>query len=216
MTLSVIGAGFGRTGTNSIKKALECLGLGPCHHMEEVFANSSQLPHWQLAADGQHVNWEEAFAGYNSTIDWPSAHYWRELAEFYPDAKILLSVRPFDRWWGSFSGTIKQILENKDTISDEYTRAVANMAHRIIAEQTFSGLMSDKNVVLSAYQKRIEDVKQTVKTDRLLIFDVSEGWAPLCAFLNLPEPQIDFPRSNSTADFRESFDNDSHPDDRDK
>ncbi len=214
MTLSVIGAGFGRTGTNSIKKALEQLGLGPCHHMEEVFENRAQLPHWQLAADGQTVNWEEVFEGYHSTIDWPSAHYWRELAAYYPEAKVLLSVRPFERWWSSFTGTIKQVLENKDTITDEHTRAVASMAYTIIAEDTFSGMMSDKDTAYLAYQKRIDDVKQAISADRLLIFDVSEGWGPLCAFLNLPEPQVDFPRSNSTVDFNESFESDS--DDRGK
>jgi hypothetical protein len=214
MALSVIGAGFGRTGTNSIKKALEQLGLGPCHHMEEVFGNPSQLQYWQLAANGQTVNWEDVFEGYHSTIDWPSAHYWRELADYYPEAKVLLSVRPFERWWSSFSGTIKQVLENKNTITDEHTRAVANMAYTIIAEGTFSGLMSDKDAAYLAYQKRINDVKQTVSADRLLVFDVSEGWSPLCDFLNMVEPQTDFPRSNSTADFNESFD--SGPDDGEK
>jgi hypothetical protein len=209
MTLSVIGAGFGRTGTNSIKKALEQLGLGPCHHMEEVFGNPSQLPHWELAANGQTVKWERVFEGYHSAIDWPSAHYWRELADYYPEAKVLLSVRPFERWWSSFTGTIMQVLEDRDAIADAHTRAVATMAYKIIAEDTFSGLMSDKATAQIAYEKRIDDVKQTIRADRLLIFDVSEGWSPLCSFFNLPEPQMEFPRSNSTADFKESFDRDS-------
>jgi hypothetical protein len=206
MTLSVIGAGFGRTGTNSIKKALEHLGVGPCHHMEEVFANPSQLPYWQLAANGESVDWDNVFEDYNSVIDWPSAHYWRELADFYPDSKILLSVRPFESWWGSFSGTIKQILENRDDIADEYPRSVADMAYKIIAEQTFSERMSDKSVVLSAFDQRLEEVKNTIRADRLLVFDVADGWTPLCDFLNLPIPSLDFPRSNSTNEFKESFD----------
>jgi hypothetical protein len=205
MPLSVIGAGFGRTGTMSIKMALEQLGLGPCHHMEEVFANPAQLPHWLAAADGQKVDWDEVFIGYNSTIDWPSAHYWRDLANVYPDSKILLSVRSTNRWWESFSGTIKTILQNKDSIPDEHPRSVINMAYKIIVEQTFGGALNDKAVVLSEYQKRIDDVKQAIPADRLLIFDVTEGWAPLCEFLNLPIPDGDFPRSNSRDEFWEVF-----------
>jgi len=205
MALSVIGAGFGRTGTMSIKMALEQLGLGPCHHMEEVFADPAQLPNWLAAANGQQVDWDDVFIGYNSTVDWPSAHYWRDLADVYPKSKILLSVRSADRWWESFSGTIKKILEIRNTIPDEYPRSVIDMAYKIIAEQTFGGAMNDKAVVLSEYQKRIDDVKQAIPADRLLIFDVTEGWAPLCEFLNLPIPDGDFPRSNSRNEFWEVF-----------
>ena len=104
----------------------------PCHHMEDVFANPAQLPNWQAAADGQQVDWDEVFAGYNTAVDWPTAHYWRELAAFYPDAEILLSVRPAGRWWESFSGTIKKILEIRSTIPDAYPRSVTDMANKII------------------------------------------------------------------------------------
>ena len=212
MSLSVIGAGFGRTATMSIKMALDQLGLGPCHHMEEVFANPGQLPNWQAAADGQQVDWDDVFAGYNSVVDWPGAHYWRELAEIYPDSRVLLSVRPVDRWWASFSSTIKKILEMGDTIPEEYPRSVVNMAYKIVAEQTFGGAMDDKSVVLSAYQKRIDDVKQAIPAERLLIFDVTEGWAPLCKFLDLAVPDGDFPRSNSKEEFWEAFGGGSSPD----
>ena len=212
MALSVIGAGFGRTGTMSIKMALEHLGLGPCHHMEEVFGNPAQLPNWLAAAKGQQVDWDDVFTGYGSAVDWPSAHYWRELAEVYPNSKILLSVRPAERWWDSFSGTIKKILEIRDTIPEEYPRSVANMGYKIIAEQTFSNAMDDKAKVLSAFQKRIEDVKQAIPAERLLIFDVSEGWAPLCKFLNLPVPDGEFPRSNSKSEFWDDFGGGSGPD----
>jgi hypothetical protein len=212
MALSVICAGFGRTGTMSIKMALEKLGLGPCHHMEEVMKNPSQLPNWQAAADGHQVDWNDVFAGYNSAVDWPTAHYWRELADVYPNSKILLSVRPVDRWWDSFSGTIKKILEIRDTIPDEYPRCVSDMAYKIIAEQTFKGTMDDKSVVLAQYQKRIDDVKQTIPKNRLLIFDVTEGWVPLCNFLNLPIPSGDFPRSNSKEEFWEVFSGGTNPD----
>ena len=100
--------------------------------MEDVFANPAQLPNWQAAADGQQVDWDEVFAGYNTAVDWSTAHYWRVLAAFFPDAEILFSVRPAGRWWESFSGTMKKILEIRSTIPDAYPRSVTDMANQII------------------------------------------------------------------------------------
>lgn len=205
MTLSVIGSGFGRTGTRSIKIALEHLGLGPCHHMDEVFKDPTQLPKWLAAAEGEQVDWHDVFAGYRSAVDWPSTNFWRELAEVFPNSKIILSVRPADRWWTSFSGTIKRLIEIRSNVPDAYVRSVLDMAHKLIAEQTFGGAMNDKSVVLSAYQKRIDEVRQTIQADRLLVFDVAEGWAPLCEFLNLPKPDTDFPQGNSREEFWKDF-----------
>ena len=205
MSLSVIGAGFGRTGTLSIKIALEQLGLGPCYHMETLFNDSTQLAAWEAAVDGQRVDWSELFAGYHSTIDWPGTHYWRELADFYPDAKILLSVRPTERWWLSFSGTIRKLIERRDSNPDEHRRSVLNVANKMIAEQTFGGAMDDKAQVLAAYQKRIDDVTKSIPNNRLLVFDVTEGWGPLCEFLGRPVPETEFPRSNDNDEFWQFF-----------
>src|SRR5271155_4739693 len=110
MSLAVIGPGFGRTGTLSLKHALEQLGFGPCHHMEEVLAHPGQVPYWQAVADGRPVVWDEVFAGYRSQVDWPGAHPWRALAVAYPHAKVILSVRPEDTWWNSFSNTIGTLM----------------------------------------------------------------------------------------------------------
>ena len=106
MTLSVIGSGFGRTGTMSLKNALEQLGFGPCHHMEEVFEHPEQVQHWQVVAAGDTVDWNTVFEGYHSQIDWPGAHVWRDLAKTFPNAKVVHSVRPEESWWNSFSKTI--------------------------------------------------------------------------------------------------------------
>ena len=205
MALSVIGAGFGRTGTLSIKMALEHLGLGPCHHMVDVFANPEQLPHWQAAADGQPVDWDEVFAGYTAATGWPSAHYWRELADKYPNSRILLSVRPAEHWWKSFSNTIGTMLEIRSAVSNEYFRSATAMAHKIIAEQTFGSAMNDKTAALFALQKRIDEVRHAIPSERLLIFDVLDGWEPLCKFLNLPVPDSDFPCRNSKNEFLNAF-----------
>jgi hypothetical protein len=109
MSLTVIGSGFGRTGTASLKCALEILGFGPCHHMEEVMENPEQVAHWQALVAGKPVHWGDVFKGYRAQVDWPGAHVWRELAAVYPDAKIIHSVRPEDAWWKSFSATIGNV-----------------------------------------------------------------------------------------------------------
>lgn len=205
MALSVIGAGFGRTGTMSTKLALEALGLGPCHHMEEVFANPAQLPHWRAAVDKLSVDWDEAFAGYHSAVDWPSSHYWRELAEYYPDAKILLSVRPAEVWWNSFSHTIAKLLEIRNTVPDEYVRSILDMANKMITEETFGNEMQDKKSALISYQRRIDDVIEVIPAERLLVFDVAQGWGPLCEFLDLPIPDMAFPKTNIKDEFWKTF-----------
>ena len=205
MSLSLIGAGFGRTGTLSTKIALEQLGLGPCYHMETLFNDPSKIATWDAAVDGQQVDWHELLAGYRSTLDWPSTHFWRELADAFPDAKILLTVRPAERWWLSFSSTIKKLLELRDASPDANRRAALTTAYKMIAEQTFDCAMDDKVKVLAAYQARIADVKKHIPSDRLLEFDVTQGWAPLCEVLELPVPETEFPRSNNKNEFWEFF-----------
>ncbi len=200
MALSVIGAGFGRTGTASLKLALEQLGCGPCHHMEEVLKNPAQLPLWQDAAAGRAVDWEQVFAGYGSMVDWPGAHFWRELADRYPAGKVLLSVRPEEIWWKSFAGTINVLLQTPAAIPVPHIRATVTMAAELIARQTFRGA-TDKPSILSAYRRRIEEVRAAIAPERLLVFDVAEGWAPLCGFLGVPVPPTAFPRVNSTEEF---------------
>lgn len=205
MTLSVIGAGFGRTGTLSIKTALETLGLGTCHHMEAVFTQPAQPSYWRAAVDGQPVYWDEVFAGYRSAVDWPSAHFWHELSAHYPQAKILLSVRPEKSWWNSFSGTIKKLLDMRESIPDDYVREILDMAYEMIAVQTFGGAMDDERQVLAAFQRRIDEVTERIPSARLLVYDVAEGWEPLCRFLGLPSPAEPFPHVNNHEEFWQTF-----------
>ncbi len=200
MALSVIGAGFGRTGTASLKIALEQLGFGPCHHMEEVLKHPAQLPYWQDAAARRAVDWEAAFAGYSSAVDWPSAHYWRELAAFYPAAKVILTRRPEEAWWNSFSQTIKVVIDQRATIPAPHVRACMEMGAEVVEGQTFGGSM-DKVSALSAYHRRTEEVRAAIPAGRLLVFDVAQGWGPLCRFLGVAEPAGAFPRTNSVDAF---------------
>jgi hypothetical protein len=202
MSLAVIGPGFGRTGTMSLKHALEQLGFGPCHHMEEVFAHPEQVPHWQAVAAGRPVVWDDVFAGYRSQVDWPGAHAWRELAAAYPQSKVVLSVRPEAAWWTSFSGTIGVLLDTPDPPPlPPHMRAMLEATIEMIKVQTFGGAPSDRDGALAAYRRRTEDVRAAIPVERLLVFDVAGGWAPLCRFLDVPVPDVPFPRMNSTEQF---------------
>jgi hypothetical protein len=202
MALSIIGAGFGRTGTLSLKLAIEQLGLGPCHHMEEVLKSPAQLVHWQAVAARRPVDWDAVYAGFHATVDWPGAHVWRELAAHYPAAKVILTVRPEAAWWNSFAQTIKLVVEGRDHIPNPQARGCMEMGHELIFKQGFGGRL-DEVSVLSAYRRRIEEVRAAIPADRLLVFNVTEGWAPLCGFLGVPVPATVFPRTNSTKEFWE-------------
>ena len=203
MGLAVVGAGFGRTGTASLKVALEQIGFGPCHHMSEVRSQPGQLEHWEAAAAGETVDWDRVFAGYRSTVDWPSARFWRELAAFYHDAKVLLSVRPAERWWTSFSGTIKALLDGDDQDATPVVRRMRAMARRVIAEGSLRGAYNNDTASIAAFNDHVADVNAAIPADRLLVFDVVEGWDPLCRFLEVPVPDAPFPRTNSTREFWE-------------
>lgn len=202
MALQVIGSGFGRTGTRSLKDALDILGFGPTHHMEEIFGNPALVSDWQAAAAGQKMDWDAVFDGYGAQVDWPGCHYWRELAAHFPDARVLHSKRPDDLWWGSFSRTIGKLLAVYQTLSlPPHIRDMLNAGAKVVGEETFAGSWQDRDAALAAYHRREADVRAAIPADRLLVFDVADGWGPLCAFLNVPVPDAPFPRRNDRADF---------------
>lgn len=199
MALRVIGAGFGRTGTLSLKTALEQLGFGPCHHMEEVLQHPAQLPFWQDAAAGRPVDWEQVFAGYAAMVDWPGCNYWRELATLWPEARVIVSVRPEESWWNSFSATIGTLLGMREQIPVPHIRATLEMGAAVVAK-CFDP-PTDRAAAIAAFRRRTEEVRAALPPGRVLVFDVADGWAPLCRFLGVPEPATAFPRSNSTDEF---------------
>ena len=193
MALSVIGAGFGRTGTESMKLALETLGRGPCHHMKEILANSEQIALWRAIARGDLPDWEKAFAGYNSAVDWPAAFFWRELSEHYPDAKILLTVRSAESWYESMAGTIFKILKASTD--------PASIGLTLIGESVFEGRFDDRAHAIAVYEKNIATVQAAFTEQRLLTYNLGDGWEPLCRFLGEPVPDVPYPRSNTRAQF---------------
>lgn len=202
MALKVIGAGLGRTGTFTLKIALEMLGLGPCHHMVEVMANPAQIAFWNRAADGEAVDWDEVFAGYGAMVDWPGCHFYAELAEHYPDAKVILTHRDPERWYESMSETILKSMQMMGLGPGEQTPAAHPMhfGAKIITEETFRHDFGKDNVI-AAFERHVAAVRQTIAPGRLLEFQASQGWGPLCAFLGVPVPGEPFPRTNSREEF---------------
>jgi hypothetical protein len=202
MPLKVIGAGLGRTGTFTLKTALEMLGFGPCHHMVEVLANPQQVPFWNRAADGEAVDWEEVFANYDAMVDWPGCHFYAELAARYPDAKVILSKRDPERWYESMSETILKSMgmmgfeEGQEVPADHPMR----FGGVIISQNTFNFDYS-KASVIAAFERHVANVRKTIPAARLLEFEAADGWEPLCAFLGVPVPGEPFPRTNSREEF---------------
>jgi hypothetical protein len=195
MALSVIGAGFGRTGTMSLKLALEQLGLGPCYHMVEVFKNPKAPGYWEAAADGGAVDWEEVFAGYGATVDWPNATFYRELAEAYPQAKVVLTLRDPQAWFTSTQATIFR--RDFSAGTTDFDR----MASKVIG-RLFDQRLQDEAHCIEVFKRHNETVEQVIPPERLLVYDVAEGWAPLCAFLGVPVPDTPMPKANSTEEFQ--------------
>ena len=203
MALEIIGAGFGRTGTNSLKLALEQLGFGPCHHMFEVRENPALLPDWEAAANGQTVDWHQVFSGYRSQVDWPGARYWRELAATFPGAKVILSVREPNGWFDSVQATIAPVMEARGSHETAHMNALAEMAYKTIVVPIFEGRISEREHAIRIFEAHIAEVQATIPADRLLTFDVTEGWRPLCAFLDVDVPDTPFPKTNSSKEFVE-------------
>lgn len=204
MALDIIGAGFGRTGTSSLKLALEHLGFGPCHHMFEVRDNPHLLLDWERVANGETVDWDSVFQGYRSQVDWPGARVWRELAAHYPDAKVILTVRDPDEWYDSIAATIIPLIEARGQHAVPHVNGIANMGYKLIAEQVFGDRWKDRRHAISVFNAHIAEVQRTIPRERLITFDVREGWEPLCAFLGVPVPLISFPKLNSSTHFVET------------
>ena len=202
MALAVIGSGFGRTGTMSLRVALEHLDFGPCHHMVDVFQVPNQFQHWQAAFAGDQVDWEVVFAGYRAQVDWPGAHFWRDLVDAFPQAKVIHSVRPVDSWWHSYSTTIGKALS---TWGEAPAKARSDLSAQIIRKE-LGGSLDDRDRAIAAFHRRTEDVVKAVPAERLLVFDVAEGWEPLCRLLDVPIPQIPFPRLHTAAEFWDQLD----------
>ncbi len=216
MSLQVIGVGFGLTGTLSLKLALERLGFAPCEHMTNLFADPERVTRWLEAAPHKEtlepIDWEGLFGDYRATVDWPGVLFWREWVAAFPDAKVVLTVRDPDRWYASAGDTIMRLNEPRAADGSALPLAPEVVARRrlldplleaVLFQGTFQGRAADHDFATGVFSQHIADVQAEVPTRRLLVYEVGEGWEPLCRFLEVPVPEEPFPRVNDLAAFRE-------------
>ena len=214
MALKVIGAGQGRTGTLSLKAALEELGFGPCYHMIELLAHPERISYWEAAERDEAVPWDELFEGYTAGLDFPVFRYYDTLAKRYPDAKVILTVRDPERWYESALNTIyragppplqKALMAFQLPFSPHLRKLIRvfRLADKVW-QKDFEGRFEDKAYALAAYRAHNERVRELIPKERLLVYEVSEGWEPLCAFLGVPVPEKPFPRLNDRLSFKEN------------
>jgi hypothetical protein len=200
MGLKVVGAGFGRTGTLSLKEALEKLGFGPCYHMFEVITRPDHIEMWHRRAFGAPIDWDLLFKDFQSTVDWPAASYWRELADYYPEAKVLLSLRDPESWYKSVTETIYQGMKMRiPENASEPRRRQMEMVRKLVLQDTFGGDFEDKSHAIEVYNRHNETVRRSIPPGSLLVFEAKQGWEPLCSFLGVPVPDEPFPHLNDTA-----------------
>jgi hypothetical protein len=191
MALKIIGAGYPRTGTMSLKIALEQLGLGPCHHMKEVIDHPQTAPLWMDAADGR-PDWNRIFEGYASCIDAPSCYFWREIWKVYPDAKIIMTERDPEKWFESVNSTVFS-RRWKETTSKMPLAAF----FKKLTFDHYGDRLDDRDFMIGEFTRYKDEVKRLVPKERLLIYRGGDGWEPLCAFLGVPVPDAPYPRTNS-------------------
>ncbi|WP_066372078.1 sulfotransferase family protein [Herbidospora mongoliensis] len=213
--MDVIGAGFGRTGTRSLKAALEVLGFDPCHHMADVIAEPRRVRQWLDVGEGRSSDWNTIFQGFRSAVDFPASSYWRELAAHYPEAKVVLTVRDPDRWYDSARDTIfRRAIEAsvprpwwRRLVTWLITRRVPDfallprMVNATVNDRLFDGRVGDRDHCVEVFRRHVEEVRAAIPAERLLVFECREGWEPLCAFLGVPVPDEPFPRVNERAEF---------------
>lgn len=212
MALKIIGSGMGRTGTHSLKLALEQLGFGKCYHMAELFAHPEGIAEFEKAEKGDNPDWDKLFEGYQSAVDYPVTRYYKQLMKKYPDAKIIHTTRDPEAWYESASQTI--IWASKPSLGRMLKLMIKLPFKPELRKQMpilkFNGKLIDREFgtdyknkieVIKRFTAHNEDVLKTVPREKLLVFDPKQGWGPLCNFLGVPVPSTAFPKSNSKDEF---------------
>lgn len=199
--MRVVGAGLGRTGTNSLKVALEHLLGKPCYHMFEVLNRPDDVARWQAAIDGAPPDWGEFFDGWGAVVDWPASAFYDQLAEAFPESLVLLSTRSTESWFRSADTTI--FAAQRERLDS--TNATSRMV-RSLMEKTFVPATSDKATMTAAFEQHNDRVRASIPADRLLEWQPGDGWAPICDRLGLAIPDEPFPHVNSSDDFQRRLD----------
>lgn len=198
-TLKVIGTGFGRTGTDSMRAALEILGFSPCHHMRCLIEDQCHANLWIDALKSGHRDWDVLLDGYRACVDWPTVEFWPELIGRFPEAKVLLTWRDADSWWTSFANTILPSVEEGEA-AGKVTAGVL-----MTRPVTFRGGPLTREHCIAIYEENVARVKASVPAKRLLIYKLGDGWDPLCAFLGVDVPDVPYPRGNDPEYFKKHY-----------
>jgi hypothetical protein len=218
-TLQVIGAGFGRTGTTSLREALIRLGFDPCDHMRGNLEHPERFALWYEAlrhkTAGEPIDWRPLLTGYRATVDWPGAYFWRELTSAHPEAKVILTVRDPERWYASTLATIFTFSSRARAGDPLSTRVRQRLVHSmmpgeglrfiddLVWQGTFRGRFREREYALRVFKEHNQAVQETIPADKLLVFDVKQGWEPLCQFLGVSVPAGEpFPHLNDASSMR--------------
>ena len=199
MSLDIIGAGLPRTGTKTLKKALEILGYRKCYHMYELGIHPEHIHYWEAASEGAEVDWETLFAGYRATTDYPAAYHWRSLLKYYPNAVVILTVRDPAQWYRSANETVFKIAE--EIPPNNSPLAQRRRLWKRDMQKWFGEEIDNIELMLQKFEEHQKNVQNGVSAERLLIYEVSQGWEPLCSFLSQDIPDLEFPFENARADF---------------
>jgi hypothetical protein len=201
MAIELIGAGFGRTGTLSLKFALERLGFEKCYHMIEVHDHPEHRAEWLKLHRGEPIDWGALFDGYRASVDWPACNFWREQMAQYPRARVILTLRDPENWYDSVMATIYRTSSAALEDEDPDVRYAGQWAHEVIWDAVFDGRMEDRDYVISVFNRHNDTVRAEVPAEKLLVFEASLGWEPLCEFLGAPVPDEPYPLVNTKKQF---------------
>ncbi len=198
MSLRLIGAGLPRTGTTSLREALRYLLDAPVYHMSEAFAHPEHVPTWVAAIEGNPPDWPAFLAGYAAGVDTPFSNCWRDLAAAYPDVPVLLSRRASAQiWYQSMEATV--LCRTREALTRHDDDPMVPL-FRVL----FTGLFApadDPEIVMAGYERRLTEVRAEIAPERLIDWQPSDGWEPICRALGVPVPGVPFPHENSTADY---------------
>ena len=217
--IEIIGAGLGRTGTYTLKVALEQLGFSRCYHMTDLLSHPKQVLHWHELKDSGKTNWQELFGDCRAVVDYPGCLYYREIKAAYPEAKVILTVRDPDTWYESVLKTLYKLRPRKPlALLAMFLRLIVSARFRailpvylfadiIIWKEQFKSRFANKEMAIKIFKQHYNEVKAAIPDDQLLVYDVNDGWQPLCEFLNVPIPNIPFPVTNLRQDFASEVEN---------
>ena len=214
MSIKIIGAGFPRTGTTTLKRCLETLGYNHVYHMKELLVNPERLHYWKQLSETGDTDWENLYEGYDATVDFPGYPWYKEHMKQYPDAKVILTVRDFEAWYKSVDNTVyragpqtpfeKIKMMGKLLINPRARNVVKciKFFKGVFFAKELQGKFLDKEYAKQVWENHISDVKAYVPQEKLLVYDVRDGWGPICKFLGVPEPAEPLPHLNKKENFK--------------